>query len=491
MKHLHTLLRSTSLAASVLAVALAQAAPGSAPLQLEGSGPYFHLTLPTSLHTLAKDPELSDLRVRNADGLPLPWAWQGEDIATPATRKLSVPLFPVAAQTDASAPAAIGLRIRSDGSLEWKRQAASAQPSPTAPADWIVDTHAATGNLLQLRLKLAPQAQGLFPLRVEGSDDLSHWHTLASDVAVLQINNAGQTLRQDQIDLGGARARYLRLRWQQPSQAPELQGAELDCFEQPVPPAPALQWTEAWAPQQCDASACTWRLPTGLPVDALRVQLAETNTVATLRVLGESPAAAPGSAPIYHRHHHPLHGLRHREREAPTASGNGGLQRSLLAEAVVWRLTPAGQAENETPPLMLDGSHHTQLRIEARHAISEWGAQPPRIRIGTRSRSIAFLARGAAPLSLAWDLGKPEGAAVSLATLMPAGKLGELGTARVELPGVVQPAATAAPVAASNSPAVAIETANHKPWLWAALGLGLLVLAAMAASLLKQIKTKG
>lgn len=488
MKHLHTLLRCTALAASVLAAALAQAAPGSAPLQLEGSGPYFRLTLPASLHTLAKDPELSDLRVRNADGLPLPWAWQGEDIATPATRKLSVPLFPVPAQAEGSAPAAISLRIRADGSLDWKRQAASPQSSPSAQADWIVDTHAATGNLLQLRLKLAPQAQGLFPLSVEGSDDLSHWQPLASGVAVLQITNAGQTLRQDQIDLGGARARYLRLRWQQPAQAPELQGAELDSFEQAVPPAPALQWTEAWAPQQCDASACTWRLPAGLPVDALRVQLAETNTVATLRILGESPATS--GAPVYHRHHHPLHGLRHREREAATASGNGGLQRSLLAEAVVWRLAPAGQAENETPPLMLDGSPHTQLRIEARHAISEWGAQPPRIRIGTRSRSIAFLARGAGPLSLAWDLDKPEGAAVSLATLMPAGKLGELGTARVDLPPVVQPVVAAPASAAASTAPNATATSDHKPWLWAALGVGLLLLAGMAASLLKQIKPK-
>lgn len=487
MKHLHTLLRSAALAASVLAAAPAQAAPGSATLQLEGSGPYFRLTLPASLHTLAHDPELSDLRVRNADGLPLPWAWQGEDIATPPTRTLSVPLFPVAAQAEGSAPVAISLRIRSDGSLEWKHQTASAPPQ----ADWIVDTHAATGNLLQLRLKLAPQAQGLFPLSVEGSDDLVHWQVLRPGVALLQITNAGQTLSQDQIDLGGARARYLRLHWQQPGPAPELQSAELQSFEQPVPPAPALQWTEAWAPQQCDASACTWRLPPGLPVDALQVHFAEPNTVAALRVLGESPAAVPGSAPtIYTRHRHPLHGLRHREREALPAPSGNGLQRSLLAEAVVWRLAPAGQAENETPPLLLDGGHPTQLRIEARHSVSEWGTQPPRIRIGTRSRSIAFLARGAGPLSLAWDLGKPEGAAVPLATLMPAGKLGELGTARADLPAVVQPVAPAA-TASATSPAVQTQApADHKPWLWAALGVGLLLLAGMAASLLKQIKPK-
>jgi hypothetical protein len=478
------MLRPGAFAAATLAAALAQAAPGSAPLQLEGAGPYYRLTLPASLHMLAKTSELADLRVRNAAGLPLPWAWQGEDIATPATRRLAVPLFPVAAPTAGSTPATVNLRINADGSLALQRQAAAS--TPPAQADWIVDTHAATGNLLQLKLQLAPEAQGLFPLSVEGSDDLAHWHPVASDVAVLQTSNAGQTLKQDQIDLGGARARYLRLRWLQPAQAPKLLGAELESFEQAVPPAPALQWTEAWAPTQCDASACTWRLPAGLPVDALRVELAETNTVASLRVLGESPATA---TPVYHRHHHPLHGLRHRERQAAAGTVNGGLQRSLLADAVVWRLTPAGLPEQTTPALVLDGSHHTQLRIEARHAVSEWGAQPPRIRVGTRGRSIAFLARGATPLSLAWgDDSHPEGAAVSQATLMPAGKLGEVGTARVDLPAVTQPAATAA-APATSAPSAASPT-DHKPWLWAALGLGLLLLAGMAASLLKQIKPK-
>lgn len=484
MKPLHTLLRATALATAVLAATLAQAAPGSAPLQLEGNGPYFRLTLPASLHTLAKDPELSDLRVRNADGLPLPWAWQGEDIATPATRQLVVPLFPVPAQDEGGPTAAVSLRIHADGSLDWKRQAASPPPQ----ADWIVDTHTATGNLLQLKLQLGSEAQGLFPLSVQGSDDLRQWHTVASDVALLQTGNAGQTLKQDQIDLGGARARYLRLHWLQPAQAPQLLGAELESFEQAVPPAPALQWTEAWAPQQCDATACTWRLPPGLPVDALRVELAETNTVAPLRILGESPAGA--SAQVYHRHRHPLHGLRHREPEAAATTANGDRQRSLLADTVVWRLTPAGLPESSTPPLLLDGSHHAQLRVEARHAVSEWGAKPPRIRIGTRDRNIVFLARGAGPLSLAWDLDKPEGAAVSPATLMPAGKLGELGTARVELPPVAQPVAAAASANTASPAAAAKDTADHKPWLWAALGAGLLLLAGMAASLLKQIKPK-
>ena len=50
---------------------------------------------------------------------------------------------------------------------------------------------------------------------------------------------------------------------------------------------------------------------------------------------------------------------------------------------------------------------------------------------------------------------------------------------------------SAAPASAAASTAPnATATSDHKPWLWAALGVGLLLLAGMAASLLKQIKPK-
>ena len=474
------------LASALAVVAAVQAAPNSAPLQLTGKGPYYQISLPNSLFTLARDPELSDLRVRNAEGAALPWAWQSIDQPTPGTRQQSLPLFPVAAPSQGASGQAISLRIRADGSLDWKKQAPQAVTHRSG--DWIVDAHAVVGNLLQLRLKLAQEADGLFPLDVEGSDDLSHWHPLASGVAVLQLKHQGQALLQDQIDLGGARARYLRLRWQQPDQAPDLQAAEVQSFEQAVPPAPAMQWTEFWAPQQCDARACTWQLPAGLPVDAVRLHLAQANTVAQLRIVGESKEPVPGSAPVIYRSHHPLHGLRHRDRTAAPTQ-HDGMQRSLLADTVVWRLAPEGQPENETPALLLDGSRPNSLRIEAQHAVAEWGSTPPHIAIGSRSRSLSFLARGTPPFTLSWGGTGPEGAAVSLSTLMPAGSLGALGEARVELPAIVPSAApdVAALAVAASYPQPRDE---HKPWLWAALVIGLMLLGAMAFSLLKQIKPK-
>lgn len=471
----------------LLAAAAVQAGTGSAPLQLTGKGPYYQLSLPSSLYTLARDPELSDLRLRNADGAVLPWAWQNTELPIPSTRQDRLPWFPLPGVGKADSSSAITLRIRADGSLDWVNHVP--QSGQTRAVDWIVDAHAVPGNLLQLRLSLAPQTNGLFPLSVEGSDDLSHWHMLAKDVAVLQLKQQDQVLRQDQIDLGAARARYLRLRWQQTGQTPDVQAVEVESFEQAVPAVPAMQWTESWVPQQCDRRACNWRLPDGLPVDAVRLRLAEVNTVVQLRILGETKEPLPGSTPPRYRAQHPLHGLRHRDRQPSSTSGDG-LQRSVLADVVVWRLAPQGQSENETPDLLLDGSRPNSLRIESQHSVAEWGSTPPRLAIGSRSRSLVFLARGAGPISVGWGGSAPEGAAVSLTTLMPTGKVAVMGEAHLALPAVMQPAMPVPGAPAAATSAAPASTDQHKPWLWAALVVGLLLLGAMAVSLLKQIKPK-
>ncbi|TDM07972.1 MAG: hypothetical protein C4K60_00100 [Ideonella sp. MAG2] len=170
--------QTTTCTATLLALfisAAAGAAPGSAPLQLSGPGPYYRVTLPAALYPLAQDAELSDLRVRSAQGMPLPWAWAdatGE--APPAVQRHTVPLFPLAAAPapQAGDAALLLLQVRPDGTLAWRKPSAS----PTSGREWVIDTHAARGNLLSLALTLDPQAQGLFSLSLEHSDDLRTWH---------------------------------------------------------------------------------------------------------------------------------------------------------------------------------------------------------------------------------------------------------------------------------------------------------------------------
>lgn len=501
-----TVYRTSLLLALISPAALA--APGSAPLQLSGPGPYYRVTLPAAIYPLAQDAELSDLRVQGAQGSPLPWAWadaSGEE-PPPAIHRHTVPLFPLAtaAQPSQAVDAALLLQVRPDGTLAWR------QPPATKPqaSDWVIDTHAARGNLLSLTLKLAPQAQGLFSFSLEHSDDLRHWQMALPQASVAQLSHQGQALNQNEVDLGGLRARYLRLRWLGDGPAPALQSAEIQAYEQVLPSPPPLQWQTA-TPMGCEPTACTWRLPAHLPLDAVRVGLAQPNTVATVTLVGETDVAlVPGPKP---RHHHLF--ARHRD-SAQVATPGQGVQRHTLLNTTLYRLSLPGQPERSSPEQSLDGSPYTRLRLEARHSTQEWGATPPQLSVGTRSREIILLARDANNASLSWGDPKATGIPMPLAQLMPLGANQATGSGSVNtstpLPELGQAPRPGAPnawgpngnipttqgVSAPNSrPQASASTSAtkespHTPWLWAALVGGLLLLAGMAYSLLKCMKAK-
>ncbi|MDZ7812930.1 MAG: DUF3999 family protein [Ideonella sp.] len=457
------------------------ATPGSAPLQLSGPGPYYRVTLPAGLYPLAQDAELSDLRVRSAQGSPLPWAWAdatGE--APPAVQRHTVPLFPLPTATttpQTTDAALLLLQVRPDGTLAWRKP----QAHQTTSREWVIDTHAARGNLLSLALTLDPQAEGLFSLSLEHSDDLRTWHMAQPQATVAQLQHQGQSLQQNEIDLGGLRARYLRLRWLGDGPAPGVRGAEIQAYEHLLPSPPPLQWQTATAPA-CDATACTWRLPAHLPLDAVRLSLAQPNTVATVSLLGETDVTLAASP----KRHHRLF-ARHRD-SAQVSPPSQGMQRQTLLNTTLYRLSLPGQPERSNPELSLDGSPYTRLRLEARHSTQEWGNQPPQLSLGSRSRDIVVLARDAANVNISWGDPKATGIPMPLAQLMPLGAAQATGNGSVaSLPAAAPPPS---PAAQTTAAAASTKPKEGTPWLWAALVGGLLLLGGMAYSLLRGMKAK-
>jgi hypothetical protein len=167
------------------------------------------------------------------------------------------------------------------------------------------------------------------------------------------------------------------------------------------------------------------------------------------------------------------------------------VQRHALLSTTVYRLSLPGQPERSSPDLHLDGNPYTRLRLEARHSTQEWGATPPQLSIGTRSREIILLARDANNANLSWGDPKATGIPMPLAQLMPLGADQAVGSGSVNMPAAAQspgPAPKPQPVGQSETAAKVAPASQHTPWLWAALVGGLLLLAGMAYSLLKGMK---
>ena len=468
----------------------------TAPIALQGNGPYHRLALPLGIYAHAAYGDLRDLRVRNAAGNAVPYAWLRNEAATPHFTSKEVPIFALPASAGSTADvtddASLSFKVRPDGSLALARKPAR---KPAEAAQWLIDASQLKGGLLQARFDVAPEARGLFAFRLEASDDLRHWRPVGGEEQLVRLAHGGQTIERLAVDLGSVHARFLRLRWSNPQNGAPLTGVAIDSVQEVEPVAP-LEWTGALKPERCGADHCDYALPRGLPVESVRIDLADVNTLAQVGVSGllaATPAAAAEPAPVPRN---PLYALRHQQRRPAAATGSPG--EVPLLDTVVYRLAQAG-GEARSPLLALDGRSYSHLRLRTAGPVSVLGPTPPAIAVGATPRTLVFLAQGAAPFSLSWNTasekqvvqGGAPGAALPLATLVPgyaANKPIAAGEASVTLPPAPVAAVEAVVAAAAQLPVPTQPDASRKWWLWGALGVGLLLLAGMAWSLFASLR---
>lgn len=452
-----------------------------------GQGPFYRLNLPVTIYPTAAHVDLRDVRIRNASGNLVPHAWLHNEVAVPQIMSSAVGFYPIAVRGNNAASE------QGDLSLEFKQNADGSLlniRTKTAQAkhvksDSIIDVSQIKGSLLQARFEVDENAEGLFPLSIEASDDLRHWHTISGDEQIAVLKRQGAKIEKLNVDLFGNRAKFLRLRWHDAAPAITIKSITIDSVQQNEVLAP-LQWSAAIKVSVCAEHYCDYLLPANTPIDSLRINLSEPNTLAGITVSGQLP---PHSADAYQHRHHPLYVLRHK-RQPPE---NAAAAQVILAQTVSYRLTQSnGEARSEN--VSLDGGIYTHLRLQTQGPINMLGQVAPSIEVASTPRSLIFLGRGSAPFSLSWGADEKQGNALALATLVPGyqpDKVVSVDAATVEIPlAVVSTVAT--PVKNTEmSEKEKSAKSDRKLWLWAALAAGLLLLAGMAWSLFKGMGKAG
>jgi hypothetical protein len=420
-------------------------------LDTDDDGAFVAFELPADVYERIVRADLGDLRVFNSTGAAVPHAFLPHRQATREARgSASLPLFPLyvdAARADAT-DVAITVRKGAQGTAV---DVATRDGQPIAAqrlAGYLVDASDVKEPITALTLPFAAATNVTTRIRIDASDDLATWRTVASDAPLLDLEYAGRRLTRSRVDVGRAAAKYLRLTWAAGQPASELASVTVEYGER-----------NSEAPRQ-------WRSVTGTPVadkpgefefdlgglfpaDRVTLELPEMNTVAPATLLTRAESSNPW---------------------LPAASG------------VFYRLRQAG-GDVENPPfaLTVPARRYWLVRVDAKSGGT--GAQPPRLSVGWHPHVVVFAARGDGPFELAYGSRRTAPSAFAIDTLVP-------GFDRENPRKGFVAARVGVPIAAPASAALR-EPMDVKRWtLWGALIVATVVLGWMALRLSRRIGTR-
>lgn len=403
-------------------------------LDLDGSAAYYQLTVPQAVYAGSRRDDLGDVRIFNSAGEPVPYSLDAPVAAAAAPSRTPVHWFPLPpARTDDSR-APLGVSVGPDGSL----RAAAAAPARAKHASDLVDLSHADGEIDALLVHVNDDSyQGR--VAVAASDDLRNWRSLGS-TQLLKVGHGGDLLVQERIALEGAGPRYLRLDWL--DGAPAIGSIDVETHPRDARSTDAAavprQWRDATHVRAGSAPGeYLFETDGAYPVDRVRIDLPQPNTVARATLQSRPDAHAPWRD---------------------------------VADAVLFRLQGNG-GEQRNPPLEFrsDTDHAWRIVVDMRNG--GLGGGQPAVSVGWHPAALTFVARGTPPFTLGVGNAALPSSAVSRDALL-VGMAPEVRPARV---GAALPVSATPPEAA-----VADTDATRRYVLWGALVVAVGVLGTIA-----------
>ncbi|WP_175710135.1 DUF3999 domain-containing protein [Burkholderia ambifaria] len=407
-------------------------------LDLDGSAAYYQLTVPQAVYAASRRDDLGDVRIFNGAGEPVPYSLEAPAAAAVPPSRTPVHWFPLPPSRTDDGSAPLGVSVGPDGSL----RAAVTAPARVKHAADLVDLSHADGEVDAVLVHVSDDSyQGR--VAVEASDDLRSWRSLGS-TQLLKVGRGDDMLVQERIALEGAGSRYLRLDWL--DGAPAIGSIEIETQPHDARAADAAavprQWRDAVHVRAGGAPGeYLFDTDGAYPVDRVRIDLPQPNTVARATLQSRPDA------------------------EAPWRDVAGG---------VLFRLQGKG-AEQRNPPLAFAPNPDRAWRIVVDMRNGGLGGGQPAVAVGWHPAALTFVARGTPPFTLRVGNASLPSSAVSRDALL-VGMAPEVRPARV---GSVLPAPAVEPELAADT------NATRRYVLWGALIVAVGVLGTIAWRLAK------
>lgn len=405
------------------------------------------IEIPAALYRGVTRADLGDLRIFNGQNEVVPHALRPSAVLTEQKGAAhALPGFPLYGEAKAKLDdLTIRVEKRSDGTIiDMRRATPSGTPAKPLRA-YLLDATALKQPIRALQLDWQGGNESfLGHIRIDGSNDLADWRAVVENAALARLSFGGHQVIRNRVEFGPARYQYLRLSW--PESQSALAAVTATAETAPSVSAVPRRWqTVAATAQAGKAGEFIYDLGGPFPVDRLRVELPQVNTLAQVQLLArarQNDEWRPATSALVYR-------LRERETEVTSAeiAINGSGQRYWL------------------------------LRVDQKGG--GVGSGVPALQIGWVAQRLVFAARGGGPFQLAYGGSGVKPAALTIESLIPGFRTdGEFS---------VQPAKLGEPVTLAGSARLSAPWDYKKIALWSSLLLGVAILGWMATRLMRQL----
>jgi hypothetical protein len=411
--------------------------------------PIVQLNMPDAVYQTVVTDDLSDVRVFNGDGLPVPHALCAAPTRQEAAiSQESLPVYRL--QDIKGSEDGTRVEVQTPGGAQISVEGANRKDAERQTSAYVIDAREITDELRAVQFDWSsPDGASEVRVSIQASDDLDQWRSVVAGSTLLSVRAGEQQLRRHRVALPQSHYEYLRV--ERVDRGPPLQ---IDgVIAERVTPAPSIEpiWFAAEAAASREPNELIFDAARRAPITYARVLPTQENT--SLRVAIDS---------------------RNDAKDAWRTQWSGEVY-SILTDTER-RVSPPAEFAATT-------DRHWRVRLTTEGDVF---TTPPALELAYRPAQLRFLAQGEGPFTLAYGTRRadpaPDRACDALLADMKREDLAEnMGEA---MPG--------APRTLGGDDALRAlpkQTPLRQIVLWGVLIVGVGALVAMALSLLRRVNT--
>lgn len=178
------------------------------PIVLAGDGVVQRVSVPQDVYEVSVVAGLGDVRIFDSNGEELPYTLQRPAAAKSASEWRVLPAFAWPEQSTSADAAKVDIELGEGGAVVAVHGAQSRQDVQR----YLIDATSFDDAISEIEVEWPEDtAPFVATLHVEASDDLNAWRVVAAQASLAALVSDGHRVEVDRIAVGGARTKYLRI----------------------------------------------------------------------------------------------------------------------------------------------------------------------------------------------------------------------------------------------------------------------------------------